>query len=52
MNMWLLAAGLAVLAATGLVARIVRRHRGGDFTTEPLSGEWLANARARDDQHW
>jgi hypothetical protein len=52
MRMLFLAAGLAVLAASGLLARIRRRHRQSDFTTEPLSGEWLANARAHDDQYW
>jgi hypothetical protein len=52
MKLLLLAASLAVLAASGLFARIRRRRRQSDFTTEPLSGEWLANARAHDDQYW
>lgn len=46
----LLAAGILV---TGLALLAVRRKRKSDgaqsFSTEPLSGEWLAEARARDD---
>jgi LPXTG-motif cell wall-anchored protein len=52
MKMWFLAVGLAVLAASGLLARIRRRNRQSDFTTEPLSGEWLANARVHEDHNW
>jgi LPXTG-motif cell wall-anchored protein len=52
MNFWYLAAGLAVLAASGLLVRLRRRSRNSDFTTEPVSGEWLANARSHEEHHW
>lgn len=52
MKIWYLAAGLAVLAASGLLVRLRYRARKSDFTTEPVSGEWLANARAHEEQHW
>ena len=52
MTFWYLAAGVAALAASGLLIRLRQRGRKSDFTTEPLSGEWLANARAHEEHHW
>jgi hypothetical protein len=44
---------LVVLAGAALIARIRRR---GDpdrmLTSEPVSGQWLAEARSREDQPW
>jgi hypothetical protein len=45
------AGGLLVLAAAGVAAR-VRRSRFNRITTDQLSGDWLAEARAREEQPW
>jgi hypothetical protein len=51
LNLLVVAGGLLVLAAGGLVARF-RRSRSNRITTEQLSGDWLAEARAREDEPW
>lgn len=51
-KLWI-AAGVVACAA-GLAA--LRRWRGKrqapEFSTEPLSGEWLAQARAHEEHSW
>jgi cytochrome c-type biogenesis protein CcmH/NrfF len=45
---------IAVLAAgAGLLVRM-RRRRNNDVTptTEPVSSDWLARARGREEQRW
>jgi cytochrome c-type biogenesis protein CcmH/NrfF len=44
---------LILLAGAGLLAR-VRRRSDSDrlLTTEPVSGQWLAEARSREEQPW
>ncbi len=49
---WLFPLTLFAVAA-GLVLRA--RRRGSEarlLTTEPVSGQWLAEARAREDHPW
>ena len=44
---------LILLAGAGLLAR-ARRRSDSDrlLTSEPVSGQWLAEARSREDQPW
>jgi hypothetical protein len=44
---------LILLAGAGLIARL-RRRTDSDrlLTTEPVSGQWLAEARSREDHPW
>jgi cytochrome c-type biogenesis protein CcmH/NrfF len=42
-----------VVAGAGLLMRArKRRHEGIDVTSEPVSSEWLAQARGRDEHRW
>jgi hypothetical protein len=45
-----------LVAAGGLLALIIaaamRLRRHNQITTEQLSGDWLAQARAREEQPW
>ena len=45
---------IAVVAVgAGLLARMRRRrHDDVSLTSEPVSSDWLARARGRDDHHW
>jgi len=45
---------IAVLAAgAGLLVRMRRRrHDDVALTSEPVSTDWLARARGREEQHW
>jgi hypothetical protein len=46
----LIAAGIVVTGVAYLARRWKRKsERARAFSTEPLSGEWLAEARARED---
>ncbi|HSL20080.1 MAG TPA: hypothetical protein VK886_01000 [Vicinamibacterales bacterium] len=52
-NIWVVAAGAVACAAALVVLRVRRRRaRETEFTTEPLSGQWLAEARTHEDQPW
>ena len=44
---------LVLLVGAGLIARL-RRRADSDrvLTSEPVSGQWLAEARSREDQTW
>jgi cytochrome c-type biogenesis protein CcmH/NrfF len=49
---WLIPVTIVLLGA-GLVARARRRNRSRmSITQEPVSGEWLAEARSREEHHW
>jgi cytochrome c-type biogenesis protein CcmH/NrfF len=49
---WLIPIALLVLGA-GAIARSVRRRRDQrHLTSEPLSGQWLAETRSREEQPW
>jgi cytochrome c-type biogenesis protein CcmH/NrfF len=44
---------LVLLAGAGLIARVRRRTAASrELTTEPVSGQWLAEARSREDHPW
>jgi len=44
---------LLLLAGAGLVARLRRRSDSDrTLTSEPVSGQWLAEARSREDHPW
>jgi hypothetical protein len=51
LNIFMVAGGLLALAAAGIAAR-VRRRRSPKITTDQLSGDWLAQARAREEHPW
>ena len=44
---------LVLLAGAGLLA-VLRRRSDSDrvLTSEPVSGQWLAEARSREDHPW
>jgi hypothetical protein len=46
----MVAGGLLAFVAAGVAARFKRRS--GNITTDQVSGNWLAQARAREDQQW
>jgi cytochrome c-type biogenesis protein CcmH/NrfF len=49
---WLIPVTIVLLGA-GLFARARRRSRDRvSFPQEPVSGQWLAEARSREEQHW
>ena len=53
-NLWIIA-GAAALAAAALVARRGRRRylkTTSPESIEPLSTEWLSDARGRRDENW
>ena len=42
-----------VLVGAGVFARARRRKRNRvSFPQEPVSGQWLAEARSREEHHW
>jgi hypothetical protein len=45
------AGGLLALAVAGAVARL-SRQRSPEITTDQLSGDWLAQARAKEEHEW
>ena len=51
LTLWLLAGGLLAFAAAKTAIRR-SRMRSKPFTTDQLSGNWLAQARSREDQPW
>jgi cytochrome c-type biogenesis protein CcmH/NrfF len=49
---WLIPVTIVLLGA-GLVAVSRRRSRNRiSFPQEPVSGQWLAEARSREEHHW
>ena len=51
LTLLMLAGGLSALAAAVAVIRLTRT-RSNRITTDQLSGDWLAQARAREEQQW
>jgi hypothetical protein len=53
MSLWTIAAGVAALAAL-VAARALRRSSSSadPETLQPVSEEWLSNARARKEENW
>ena len=43
---------LVLLVGAGLIARLRRRDSHRVLTSEPVSGQWLAEARSREDHTW
>ena len=44
---------LAMIAvATGIALRSRRRHSAATLTLDHVSGDWLAQARGREEQEW
>jgi cytochrome c-type biogenesis protein CcmH/NrfF len=52
MSIWLIPIAFAVIGA-GAYWRVVRKSRRQiSFPQEPVSGQWLAEARGREEHHW
>jgi hypothetical protein len=51
LKLWILAGGLLAFAAAGTAIRITR-SRSKRLTMDQLSGDWLAQARAREEHQW
>jgi hypothetical protein len=50
-KLWILSGGLLAFAAAGTALGMVRA-RSKRFTTDQLSRDWLAQARAREEHPW
>jgi hypothetical protein len=50
LKIFMVAGGLLALAAAGVAARF--RRRSTRITTDQLSGDWLAQARGREEHPW
>lgn len=49
--LWLVSAGM--LVAAGVFVRVRQRHRRSvGISQEAVSGEWLAQARGREEHQW
>jgi hypothetical protein len=49
--LWFLS--LTLVIGAGFLARVRRRgDNARSLTNEPVSGQWLAEARSREDQPW
>jgi hypothetical protein len=46
--LWLIPITIAIVGAAALIR--ARRHSG--LTSEPISGQWLAEKRGREEQNW
>jgi hypothetical protein len=49
LKLWILAGGLLAFAAAGTAFRFTRSRRQ---TVDHLSGDWLAQTRAREEHPW
>jgi hypothetical protein len=49
--LWFIPATLLAIGASAFL-RHRRRHRDVALSTEPVSGEWLAQARSREEHPW
>jgi len=52
LNLLVWAGGLLAVAITGAVVRLSRQRSTKEITTEQLSGDWLAEARAKEEHQW
>jgi hypothetical protein len=50
-TLWLIPVALVALAASAFLSR-ARRHKDITLSNEPVSSDWLAQARAKDDHPW
>jgi hypothetical protein len=50
-KLWFFAGGLLAFAAAGTALRM-SRVRAKRFSTDQLSSDWLAQARAREEHQW
>jgi hypothetical protein len=50
-NLLMVAGGVLAAVAAGLAARL-RQSRSKRITTDQVSGDWLAQARGREDHQW
>ena len=50
-NILVWAGGLLALAVAGAVVRL-SRQRSTEISTEQLSGDWLAQARSKEEHQW
>lgn len=51
-KLWLLAAGFVLCVAIIVALRSRRGRRAGGYGAEPVSSEWLAQARSREEHGW
>jgi hypothetical protein len=49
---WLIPITLVIAGAGVFVVARRRNRKRVSFTQEPVSGQWLAEARSREEQHW
>jgi hypothetical protein len=49
---WFIPLTLVVLGPGALVRARLRRNRNRALTTEPVSSEWLAESRGREEPRW
>jgi cytochrome c-type biogenesis protein CcmH/NrfF len=49
--LWWIPLSLVVIGA-GVVWRARRNRRDVEITPGPVSGQWLAEARSREEYHW
>lgn len=49
---WLIPITIVIIGAGAFVRAWRRAGRTRGLTNEPVSGQWLAEARGREDQHW
>jgi len=52
LKLWILAGGLLALAAARTAIRMTRAARSTRISNDQLSGDWLAQARAREEHPW
>ena len=53
MSLWTIAAGVLALAAAVAARRIFRSAgESNPETLQPVSDEWLSNARSRKEENW
>ena len=46
--LWLIPVTIVIVGAVAFI----RGRRHGDPTSEPISGQWLAEKRGREEQNW
>lgn len=51
-KLWVLSAGLLACVAGIAALRRFRKRTDTEYGTEPVSTEWLAHARSREEHGW
>jgi hypothetical protein len=51
-NLWVLSAVVLACIVGLAVLRARRKRAAGEFGSEPLSTEWLSQARSREEHGW